>query len=96
MIVNFANKLAEDLFEDRSTKEVRGFPNELHRIARRKLLYLHDAAVLDDLKVPPGNRLEALKGNLKGFHSIRINNQWRLIFRWQEGNALDVSIEDYH
>jgi proteic killer suppression protein len=96
VIVNFANRLAEDLFEDRKSKEVRAFPPELLRKARRKLLYLHDAAELKDMKEPPGNRLEALKGNKEGFHSIRINDQWRLVFRWREGNAHDVSVEDYH
>ena len=96
MIVSFANKLAEDLFDDKNSKEVRSFPNELHRAARRKILYLHDAAELVDLKIPPGNKLEALKGDRAGFHSIRINDQWRLIFRWNNGNAEDVSVEDYH
>jgi proteic killer suppression protein len=96
MIVSFANKLAEDLFEDKNSKEVRSFPNELHRAARRKVLYLHDAAELVDLKVPPGNKLEALKGDRAGYHSIRINNQWRIVFRWNNGNAEDVSVEDYH
>ena len=96
MIVNFSNRLAEDLFEDRKSKEVRAFPPELLRKARRKLLYLHEAAELKDMKEPPGNRIEALKGNKEGFHSIRINNQWRLVFRWKEGNAHDVSVEDYH
>lgn len=96
MIVNFANRLAEILFEDRKSKEVRAFPPELLRKARRKLLYLHDAAELKDMKEPPGNHLEALKGDKAGFHSIRINDQWRLVFRWREGNAHEVSIEDYH
>lgn len=96
MIVNFANKLAENLFEDRRSKEVRGFPPELYRKARMKLLYLHDAGDLNDMKVPPGNKLEALKDDRAGFHSIRINDQWRLIFRWKDSNAFDVSIEDYH
>lgn len=96
MIVSFAGKLAEDLFDDKRSKETRAFPPELLRKARRKLLYLHEAAELDDMKVPPGNRLEALKGDRAGFHSIRINDQWRLVFRWNNGNAEDVSIEDYH
>lgn len=96
MIVSFANKLAEDLFEDKKTKTVIAFPSEIRRKARRKLLYLHDAAELSDLKVPPGNRLEGLKGELIGFHSIRINDQWRLVFKWNEGNAHEVSIVDYH
>jgi toxin HigB-1 len=75
---------------------VRRFPFELRRIARRKLLYLHEAELLADLRVPPGNRLEALKGSLEGYHSIRINDQWRLVFRWNQGSAEDVQIVDYH
>ena len=61
-----------------------------------KLLYLHDAAELNDLKVPPGNRLEPLKGDMKGYHSIRINDQWRVVFKWKNGNAGDVMVVDYH
>jgi proteic killer suppression protein len=71
-------------------------PTELRRIARRKVLYLHDAAELGDLRVPPGNRLEALKGKRKGLYSIRINDQWRVVFRWEHGNAQDVAVIDYH
>ena len=96
MIETFGNVLAEDLFDDKRTKATRAFPPELRRVARRKLLYLHDAAELKDLRLPPGNRLEGLKGKLKGFHSIRINDQWRVIFRWQGGNAFDVQVVDYH
>ena len=95
-IKSFGNKLAEDLYDDRRSKEVRHFPFELHRTARRKLLYLHDAAVLDDLRVPPGNRLEALRGDWKGFHSIMINDQWRVVFRWESRDAYDVHVLDYH
>ena len=96
MIKSFENQLAEDLFDDKSTKATRHFPSQLRRAARRKLLYLYDAAALQDLRVPPGNRLELLKGERKGFYSIRINDQWRLVFRWQEGSAHQVSIIDYH
>lgn len=96
MIQTFGNALAQDLFEDRSSKATRSFPADLRRAARRKLLYLHDAADLRDLRSPPGNRLERLKGDLQGFHSIRINNQWRVVFRWSGGNAFDVQIVDYH
>ena len=96
MVEGFGNRLAEDLFYDRVSREVRRFPPELRRAARRKLLYLHDAGELADLRVPPGNRLEMLKGNLAGYHSIRINDQWRVVFRWQSGNASDVQIVDYH
>lgn len=96
MIESFGNALAEDLFDDKRTKATRAFPPELRRVARRKLLYLHDAAELRDLRVPPGNRLERLKGDWKGFNSIRINNQWRVDFIWKAGNASDVQIVDYH
>lgn len=96
MIESFGNALAEDLFYDRKGRSTRSFPNGLRRTVRRKLLYLHEAAELQDLRVPPGNRLEALKGNLKGFHSIRINDQWRLVFRWSGGQSHDVQIVDYH
>jgi len=96
VIETFGNALAEDLFEDRTTKATRSFPPELRRAARRKLLYLHDAAVLKDLAVPPGNRLQRLKGRGEGMHSIRINDQWRVVFRWRGGNAFDVQVVDYH
>jgi proteic killer suppression protein len=96
MIESFENALAEDLFYDRKSKSTRSFPNELRRAARRKLLYLHDATSLKDLRVPPGNRLETLKGSLKEFHSIRINAQWRLVFRWNGGQSQNVQILDYH
>lgn len=96
MIKSFGNQLAEDLFDDKVSKAIRRFPPELKRAARRKLLYLHDAAELGDLAAPHGNRLEALKGELKGFHSIRINDQWRVVFRWENGNAFDVQVIDYH
>jgi proteic killer suppression protein len=96
VIETFGNTLAEDLFDDRQTKTTRSFPPELRRVARRKLLYLHDASELKDLRVPPGGRLERLKGNRRDFHSIRINDQWRVVFRWAAGNAFDVQIVDYH
>lgn len=96
MIENSGNRLAEDLFYARTSKEARGFSPEVKRAARRKLLYLHDAAEIADLRAPPGNRLEALKGRLAEYYSIRINDQWRIRFRWQGGNAKDVQIVDYH
>ncbi|MCL4129890.1 UNVERIFIED_CONTAM: hypothetical protein GTU68_050222 [Idotea baltica] len=68
----------------------------MQKVARRKLRMLNAAVVLDDLRIPPGNKLEALKGNLNGFHSIRINKQWRLIFQWKDGNCHKVEIVDYH
>lgn len=96
MILDFGNRLAEGLFEDRRTKHARRFPPEPWRAARRKLLYLHDADDLRDLRVPPGNRLGKLFGDRRNFYSIRINDQWRVVFRWEAGNALDVTVEDYH
>jgi len=96
MIESFGNRLTEDLFLDRHSREVRQFPPDLLRVARRKVLYLHDAAALEDLRVPPGSRLEALKGRWKGFHSIRINDQWRVVFRWERGHAFEVAVVDYH
>ena len=95
MIVSFKGQIAEDLFFDRHTAATRRFAPGLREIARRKLQYLNAATRLDDLRAPPGNRLEALKGDLKGFHSIRVNDQWRVIFRWLDG-AYDVQIVDYH
>jgi proteic killer suppression protein len=96
VIESFGNALAEDLFDDRRTRVTRSFAPELRRAARRKLLYLHDAADLRDLLVPPGNRLERLKGPLDGLHSIRINDQWRVVFRWAGGSAFEVQVVDYH
>ena len=96
MIASFGNRLAEDLFLDRDSRETRRFPPEIRRRARRKLLYLHDASDLRDLRVPPGNRLERLRGEMQDFHSIRINDQWRVVFRWQGGHAEDVRVVDYH
>ena len=96
MIESFGNRLAEELYYDRQSQATRGFPPTLRRTARRKLLYLHDAAELKDLRIPPGNRLEALKGKYQGMHSIRINEQWRIVFRWRGGNAFDVEVTDYH
>jgi proteic killer suppression protein len=71
-------------------------PKDIQRTARRKLLYLDDAEDLQDLLAPPGNRLEKLKGNRAGQYSIRINDQWRICFRWISGKAKDVEIVDYH
>ncbi len=96
MIVGFGNRLAVDLWDDKSSRAVRKLPQVLHRVARRKLLYLDDAELLKDLRVPPGNRLEALKGDWAGYHSIRINRQWRVVFRWNNGQASDVQVLDYH
>lgn len=94
MITSFADKHVEQLFH-RQQRHKR-LPHELQRPARRKLIMLHHAVTLDDLRVPPGNRLEALKGDRRGQHSIRINDQWRICFVWRGGNAYNVEIVDYH
>jgi proteic killer suppression protein len=92
MIRTFRDPRTESLFNDLDVPRYRA----IERVARRKLLYLHRARRLEDLRVPPGNRLEALKGDRKGQHSIRINDQWRICFRWKDGDAFDVEIVDYH
>ncbi|MCI0690962.1 type II toxin-antitoxin system RelE/ParE family toxin [candidate division KSB1 bacterium] len=96
MIVSFGDSATEDLYHGRRSSKVRRFPANILRVALRKLDVLNTAHRLDDLRSPPGNRLEALKGDLQGFHSIRINDQWRIIFRWFNGMAFDVSLTDYH
>ncbi len=96
MIRSFGNRLAEEVYDDRRSAAVRRLPPALYGAARRKILYLHDADDLRDLRVPPGNRLEALKGDRIGWHSIRVNDQWRVVFRWIDGHAHDVRIVDYH
>ena len=96
MIVTFADKATEDLFHGRASSRLRRFPEDVQLAALYKLDILNAAYSLLDVKSPPGNRLEALKGNLKGYYSIRINNQWRVVFRFENSNAYDVQIIDYH
>ena len=93
MIKSFADRDTERLF---SRHPVRRLPASLHRAMLKKLVILHAAGSLDDLRVPPGNRLEKLRGDRVGQHSIRVNDQWRVCFRWSEGHAHDVEIVDYH
>ena len=93
MIKTFKSKETAALFLN---KKVRRIPVAIRQIARRKLLQLHSIRYLDELYVPPGNRLEALKGDRLGFYSIRVNKQWRVCFVWQDGDAYDVEIVDYH
>ena len=92
MIKSFRSDEARALFDDKPVVQFRA----IERVARRKLLYLNQARGLQDLLAPTGNRLEALKGDRKGQYSIRINDQWRICFRWRDGHAHDVEIVDYH
>jgi len=96
MIVSFGNRATSDLFHGISSGRVRRIPNQIKELALCKLDILNAAQSLEDLKSPPGNRLEALKGDFAGFHSIRINNQWRIVFRWRDSSAHAVQIIDYH
>lgn len=92
MIKSFGDRRTEALFLDEFVADFQGFA----RAAKRKLELLNAAARLEDLMVPAGNRLEKLKGNLQAFHSIRVNDQWRVVFKWTDGHAHDVAIMDYH
>jgi len=96
VILSFGDDSTRDIFEGFSSKAARKVPQDVHRIARRKLDMLNAAARLDDVKSPPNNRLELLRGTLAGRYSIRINDQWRIVFLWENGNASGVSIMDYH
>jgi proteic killer suppression protein len=96
MIQSFGNQLTDDFFNDRFSKATRRFASDLRKVIQRKLQYLHAAAKLQDLAIPSGNRLEALKGDLKGHHSIRINDQWRITFKWENNAATEVRIVGYH
>ena len=93
MIRSFADKEAEKVWSGTPSRRL---PADIQAVARRKLRMLNNAASIEDLRIPPANRLEALKGNRRGWHSIRINDQWRVCFRWHNGDATDVEIVDYH
>ena len=93
MIESFASDDTEKIYRGQVSKK---FPKDIQRTARRKLIYLDDAEDLQDLLAPPGNRLEKLKGDRAGQHSIRINDQWRICFKWSGNKAKDVEIVDYH
>jgi len=96
VIASFADNVTRDLYDGANSKEARTIPKQLWPIVARKLDLLNAAHALLDLSSPPGNRLEALRGEKKGLHSIRVNDQYRIIFRWSEGNAYDVHVTDYH
>lgn len=93
MIRSFADKETEKIWNGAGSRRL---PGDIQQVARRKLRMLNSATALDDLRIPPANRLEALKGNRRGQHSIRINDQWRVCFHWKDGDADDVEIVDYH
>lgn len=93
MIASFRCRETEKIFQRRFSRR---FPRSVQRVAMRKLWILHAALNVNDLRMPPGNRLEALRGRRKGQHSIRINDQWRICFRWQGTDAFEVEIVDYH
>lgn len=93
MIISFGDKNTEKIWSGIAVKK----PSiEIQEIGRRKLRMLHNSIDINDLKIPPSNRLEKLKGNLNDLYSIRINNQWRIIFKWENNNAFEVEILDYH
>lgn len=93
MIVSFGDKTTQKIWDG---EWVKGFSTDIQETARRKLRMLNNSFDIKDLMIPPSNRLEKLKGNLKDFYSIRVNDQWRLIFRWENGNAFNVELIDYH
>lgn len=93
MILSFGSKESEKVWNG---ERVRKWPLEIQTVGRRKLRMLHNSQSIADLRIPPSNRLEKLSGNLKDFYSIRINDQWRIIFIWEDGNANEVEIMDYH
>ena len=96
MIISFGDKATEHLYHGKNSKESRKYPRNIIKVAIRKLDMLNGAQDLDDLRSPPGNQLESLREDLRGFHSIRINEPWRIIFKWKTGHASDVAIADYH
>jgi proteic killer suppression protein len=96
VILSFADEATSDLFHGRPTRRTRGFHLDLQRAALRKLDMLNAAHRLEDLRSPPGNRLEALRGDRQGAHSIRVTGQWRIVFRWTPGGPERVALVDYH
>ena len=96
MIKNFSDKTARDVYDGTNSRYSRRLPRELHAKAQRLFDQINAAPSLEFLRVPPGNRLEKLVGNMKGEWSLRINKQWRIVFRWKNNDAYDVIIVDYH
>ena len=93
MILSFGDKITQKIWDG---ERVKGFANEIQDATRRKLRMLNNSVDIKDLTIPPSNKLEKLKGNLKHFYSIRVNDQWRVIFQWENGNAQNVKLIDYH
>jgi proteic killer suppression protein len=93
MLKSFGDKISEKIWNGIRSEKL---PNEIQDVARRKLRMMHNAQDVNDLRIPPANRLEKLKGDLKEFYSIRINNQWRIIFKWINNDAYEIRIVDYH
>ena len=96
MIASFSDRATKDLFHGRTSSRIRRLPQDILAIALDKLDVLNAAHELRDLRSPPGNRLKALRGDMSGFHSMRVNEQWRIVFRWSEGVAHEVRLTDYH
>lgn len=96
MIKNIKGKTTQDIFDGVNSKAARSVPVNIHERARDLLDAINAISRVDDLKTPPSNRLHKLKGSLKDFWSVSVNDQWRIIFKWENGNAIDVEIIDYH
>ena len=96
MIRNFKNKIAQDIFDGENSRLARSIPMGLHPKIQRLFDQINAVSQVEILRIPPSNHLEKLKGDLKDYWSLRINRQWRIIFKWQNGDALDVEIIDYH
>lgn len=93
MITSFGTKETEKIWNG---ERVKNLPHEIQHVGRRKLRMLNNSQNISDLKIPPSNKLEKLSGKMSGFYSIRINDQWRIIFKWDDGNSNEVAIRDYH
>ena len=96
MIASFGDQATRDVFDDENSRTARSIPKDIWKVAQRKLDQLNAAHLIEDLRVPPGNRLEALRGDLAGYWSIRVNDQYRIVFQFNDGHAKDVKIVDYH
>jgi toxin HigB-1 len=93
MIISFGSKETEKIWNG---DRVKNLPNDIQQIGRRKLRMLNNSQNLLDLRIPPSNKLEKLSGKMRNYYSIRINDQWRIVFKWEDGNATEVKITDYH